>query len=49
MSEFKSLIFSVKFNEKSLTSKGWSIKREFTYDLIPKLPYETECDIILKV
>ena len=47
MSEFKSLEFSVKFNEKSITSKGWSIKREFTYDLIPKLPYETECDIVL--
>ena len=40
-------MFSVKFNEKSITSKGWSIKREYTYDLIPKLPYETECDIIL--
>lgn len=37
----------MKFNEKSITSKGWSIKREFTYDLIPKLPYETECDIVL--
>ena len=46
MSEFKSLEFSVKFNEKSITSKGWSIKREYTYDLIPKLPYEEECDII---
>ena len=47
MSDLKELLFSVKFNEKSITSKGWSIKREFTYDLIPKLPYETECDIIL--
>lgn len=46
MSKSKSLIFSVKFNEKSITSKGWSIKREYTYDLIPKLPYERECDII---
>ena len=47
MAKFKKLLFSVKFNEKSITSKGWSIKREFTYDLIPELPYETECDIIL--
>ena len=46
MSKSKSLIFSVKFNEKSISSKGWSIKREFTYDLIPHLPYEEECDII---
>ena len=46
MSKSKSLIFSVKFNEKSITSKGWSIKREHTYDLIPPMPYEDECDII---
>lgn len=46
MSKSKSIIFSVKFNEKSITSKGWSIKRECTYDLIPLLPYEKECDII---
>lgn len=46
MSKSKSLIFSVKFNEKSITSKGWSIKREDTYDLIPQLPYEKECDVI---
>ena len=46
MSKSKSLVFSVKFNEKSITSKGWSIKREDTYDLIPKLPYEKECDVI---
>lgn len=46
MSKSKSLVFSVKFNEKSITSKGWSIKRECTYDLIPQLPYEKECDII---
>ena len=47
MSKSKSLLFSVKFNEKSISSKGWSIKREYTYDLIPQLPYEEECDIIL--
>ena len=46
MSKSKSLKFSVKFNEKSISSKGWSIKRECTYDLIPQLPYEEECDII---
>lgn len=46
MSKSKSLVFSVKFNEKSITSKGWSIKREDTYDLIPQLPYEKECDVI---
>ena len=40
-------MFSVTFNEKSISSKGWSIKREYTYDLIPQLPYEEECDIIL--
>lgn len=41
----KSLIFSVKL-AKSRTSKGWSISRDSIMSLIPKLPYETECDII---
>jgi len=41
----KSLIFSVKL-AKSRTSKGWSISRDSIMPLIPKLPYETECDII---
>ena len=45
-SKSKRLSFSVKLN-KSITSRGWSIKREYTYDLIPFLPYEEECDIIL--
>ena len=42
----KSLIFSVKL-AKSRTSKGWSISRDSIMPLIPKLPYETECDIIV--
>ncbi len=41
----KSLIFSVKL-AKSRSSKGWSITRDSIIPLVPKLPYETECDII---
>lgn len=40
------LIFSVKVG-KSYKNRGWSIIRDSTYDLIPKMPYEDECDIIV--
>lgn len=40
------LIFSVKIG-KSYKNRGWSIIRDSTYDLFPKLPYEDECDIIV--
>ena len=40
------LTFSVKVG-KSYKNRGWSIIRDTTYDLIPKLPYEDECDIIV--
>ena len=40
------LTFSVKIG-KSYKNRGWSIIRDTTYDLIPKLPYEDECDIIV--
>lgn len=42
----KSLIFSVKLSN-SISSKGWSITRDSVLPLIPELPYETECDIIV--
>ncbi len=44
--EVDTLIFSVKIG-KSYKNRGWSIIRDSTYDLIPKLPYEDECDIIV--
>ncbi len=40
------LTFSVKVG-KSYKNRGWSIIRDTTYELIPKLPYEEECDIIV--
>ena len=40
------LVFSVKIG-KSYKNRGWSIIRDTTYDLIPKLPYEDDCDIIV--
>ena len=40
------LTFSVKVG-KSYKNRGWSIIRDTTYDLIPKLPYEDDCDIIV--
>ena len=40
------LIFSVKVG-KSFKNRGWSIIRDSTYDLIPKLEYEDNCDIIV--
>lgn len=40
------LIFSVKVG-KSFKNRGWAIIRDSTYDLIPRLPYEDECDIIV--
>ena len=40
------LIFSVKIG-KSYKNRGWAIIRDSTYDLIPKLPYEDNCDIIV--
>jgi len=40
------LVFSVKIG-KSFKNRGWSIIRDTTYDLIPKLPYEDDCDIIV--
>ena len=40
------LTFSVKVG-KSYKNRGWSIIRDTTYDLIPKLDYEDECDIIV--
>lgn len=40
------LVFSVKIG-KSYKNRGWSIIRDTTYDLIPKLPYEDNCDIIV--
>lgn len=40
------LIFSVKVG-KSYKNRGWSIIRDSTYDLIPKLEYEDSCDIIV--
>lgn len=40
------LTFSVKIG-KSYKNKGWSIIRDTTYDLFPKLPYEEECGIIV--
>lgn len=42
----KSLVFSVKL-AKSISSKGWSVSRDSALPLIPKLPYETECDIVV--
>ena len=42
----KSLIFSVKL-ASSISSKGWSVTREAILPIIPKLSYETECDIIV--
>ncbi len=44
--KYNKLIFSVKVG-KSYKNRGWSIFRDSTYDLIPKLPYEDECDIIV--
>jgi len=40
------LVFSVKVG-KSYKNRGWSIIRDSTYELIPKLEYEDECDIIV--
>ncbi|WP_288267129.1 hypothetical protein, partial [uncultured Methanobrevibacter sp.] len=40
------LTFSVKIG-KSYKNRGWSIIRDTTYDLIPKLDYEDDCDIIV--
>lgn len=40
------LIFSVKVG-KSYKNRGWSIIRDSTYELIPKLEYEDDCDIIV--
>ena len=40
------LVFSVKIG-KSYKNRGWSIIRDTTYDLVPKLPYEDDCDIIV--
>ncbi|MBE6500205.1 MAG: hypothetical protein E7Z80_06660 [Methanobrevibacter thaueri] len=40
------LTFSVKIG-KSYKNRGWSIIRDTTYDLVPKLDYEDECDIIV--
>lgn len=40
------LIFSVKVG-KSYKNRGWSIIRDSTYDLIPKLDYEDECNIVV--
>ena len=40
------LVFSVKIG-KSYKNRGWSIIRDSTYDLFPKLPYEDDCDIIV--
>lgn len=44
--EVDKLIFSVKIG-KSYKNRGWSIIRDSTYDLFPKLPYEDDCDIIV--
>ena len=44
--ELNELTFSVKIG-KSFKNRGWSIIRDTTYDLIPKLPYEDSCDIIV--
>lgn len=44
--EIDKLIFSVKVG-KSYKNRGWSIIRDSTFDLIPKLPYEDTCDIIV--
>ena len=44
--EVEKLIFSVKVG-KSYKNRGWSIIRDSTYDLIAKLPYEEDCDIIV--
>lgn len=40
------LIFSVKIG-KSYKNRGWALIRDSTYDLVPKLPYEDDCDIIV--
>lgn len=44
--EIDKLVFSVKIG-KSYKNRGWAIIRDSTYDLVPKLPYEDECDIIV--
>lgn len=44
--KLSSLTFSVKVG-KSYKNRGWSIIRDTTYDLVPKLDYEDECDIIV--
>ena len=40
------LIFSVKVG-KSYKNRGWSLIRDSTYDLVSKLPYEDNCDIVV--
>lgn len=42
----KKLFFSVKVG-KSYKNRGWALARSSTVDLIPILPYEDECDIIV--
>lgn len=32
---------------KSYKNRGWALNRASTYDLIPFLPYEEECDIVV--
>ena len=40
------IIFSVKVG-KSYKNRGWAIPRQSAIDLLPILPYEEECDIIV--
>lgn len=40
------IIFSPKVG-KSYKNHGWSVSRELSLDLIPKISYEDECDIIV--
>lgn len=44
--EVDKLIFSVKVG-KSYKNRGWSLIRDSTYDLVSKLPYEDNCDIVV--
>lgn len=44
--EFDKLIFNVKVG-KSYKNRGWSVIREETKSLVPLLPYEDSCDIIV--
>ena len=46
MKEVDKIIYSPKVG-KSYKNHGWSVSRELSLDIIPKISYEDECDIIV--